>query len=123
MARVNQDFLNHQGSTDVITFDYSDEPMPPHPETRTYGEILVCPAVAARILASQNRARPGSPPLGKSLGEEVVLYLVHGILHLTEYDDISSQAAAEMRQAEARVMRVLGVEFAFDRLFSTKDEQ
>src|ERR1041385_8172526 len=44
MARVNEQFLNHTGSTDVITFDYS----PPGPRDRLSGEAFICVDEAVR---------------------------------------------------------------------------
>ncbi len=72
MARVHGDFLDDPTETDVITFPY--------------GEILVCPAVA-KARAAQLRLK---------LDDEVLLYALHGLLHLAGYDDTRPQLAKEM---------------------------
>lgn len=81
MARVHRDFLGDPTETDVITFPY--------------GEILVCPAVAQDRVAEY----------GLKLDEEVLLYFLHGLLHLAGYDDKTPVLAKEMAQAQARLLK------------------
>jgi probable rRNA maturation factor len=81
MARVHGDFLGDPTETDVITFPY--------------GEILVCPAVA------QDRA----VEFGHDLQTEVLLYCLHGLLHLAGYDDTKQKLALEMEKAQAELLR------------------
>jgi probable rRNA maturation factor len=81
IARVHADFLGDPSETDVITFPY--------------GEILVCPAVA----------REQAPKHGAALENEVLLYALHGILHLTGYDDTTPAAAREMAKAQDALLR------------------
>ncbi len=84
MARVHGDFLGDPTETDVITFPY--------------GEILVCPAVA------QDRAKE----LRVKLDDEVLLYALHGLLHLAGYDDTTTALAREMAEAQDHLLsRVL----------------
>ncbi len=81
MARVHGDFLGDPTETDVITFPY--------------GEILVCPAVA------QDRAAE----YGLKVDQEILLYALHGLLHLAGYDDITPQLAKEMATSQARLLK------------------
>jgi probable rRNA maturation factor len=81
IAQVHADFLGDSSETDVITFPY--------------GEILVCPAVA----------REQAPAHRAALHDEVLLYMLHGILHLTGYDDTTPAAAREMALAQAALLR------------------
>ncbi len=81
MARVHGDFLGDPTETDVITFPY--------------GEILVCPAVA------YDRA----PSFGLGEDEEVLLYCLHGLLHLTGYDDATPKLAKEMAIAQMKLLK------------------
>ncbi|MBI3191395.1 MAG: rRNA maturation RNase YbeY, partial [Pedosphaera parvula] len=75
MARLNKEFLNHTGSTDVITFDHTADG-----ETGTlYGEIFICVDDAVA------QARQ----FGTTWQSELVRYVIHGILHLRGYDDLS----------------------------------
>jgi probable rRNA maturation factor len=81
MAQVHGDFLGDATVTDVITFPY--------------GEILVCPGVA----------QDAALTLGVRLHDEVLLYMLHGVLHLTGYDDKASADAREMAQAQEALLR------------------
>ena len=81
IARAHADFLDDPSETDVITFPY--------------GEILVCPAIA----------REQAPAHGAALDDEVLLYALHGILHLTGYDDTTVKAAREMVQAQEALLK------------------
>jgi probable rRNA maturation factor len=83
MARVHGDFLGDPTETDVITFPY--------------GEILVCPAVA------QDRARE----LGLQLNDEVLLYALHGLLHLAGYDDKTPKLSKQMAKVQEKLLRHL----------------
>jgi probable rRNA maturation factor len=84
MARVHGDFLGDATETDVITFPY--------------GEILICPAVA--------RDRAGD--FGQSVEDEVLLYGLHGLLHLAGYEDGTTDDARGMEKAQKKLLgRVL----------------
>jgi probable rRNA maturation factor len=83
MSRVHVDFLGIEGPTDVITFPY--------------GEILVCAEVAA-----ENAAR-----YGVSLDDELALYVIHGLLHLNGYDDLSAGPARQMRTRQAKILNAV----------------
>lgn len=81
MAAVHRDFLGIRGTTDVITFPY--------------GEILVCAPVAAERAAE----------FGHPAARELSLYAIHGLLHLSGFDDKSSADAARMHAAQDRILR------------------
>jgi len=108
MARVNETFLNHEGSTDVITFDYAEDGMP-HRGVRTargavtslHGELFICvdDAVAQ---AKEFRTTWQS---------EVVRYLVHGVLHLLGHDDHAIAARRRMKREENRLLHRLAKDF------------
>jgi rRNA maturation RNase YbeY len=96
MTRINQEFLRHEGSTDVITFDYKNDT----PSLDLAGECYICPAVARRQAAEFNTCYP----------EEILRYAVHGILHLQGYDDLAPAARRRMKAAENRWMKTLCAE-------------
>jgi probable rRNA maturation factor len=81
MTRVHADFLDDATETDVITFPY--------------GEILVCPAVA------QDRA----VQFGLEVETEILLYCLHGLLHLTGFDDATPALAKEMANAQDKLLQ------------------
>ena len=100
MAELNERHLQHHGSTDVLTFDLRNETISidddPQDENVT-AEIYICPEVAVQY-ATEHKLDPS---------RELLLYAVHGMLHLAGYDDIEDDDRAKMRQAEARVMTKL----------------
>jgi probable rRNA maturation factor len=91
IAELNQQFLGHQGPTDVLSFPIDgpdsiateDRGGPP----RLIGDIVLCPAVASRQGAS-------------GLDAELDLLTAHGVLHLLGYDHDTEEGAAEMRRRE-----------------------
>jgi len=104
MAELNEAFLNHHGPTDVLTFDLRDNAQSgarPGDDVQVIAEIDVCPAVAVDYAT----AHGGSP------SRELVLYIVHGMLHLSGEDDQSPAARRAMRAAEKRVMDALTQRF------------
>jgi len=84
MAELHERFLGQSGPTDVLSF--------PH------GEIVVSADTASR----EAKARD-IPPL-----QELVLYVVHGALHLSGFDDRNPKARQRMRAEERRVLKELG---------------
>jgi len=102
MTHLNQSYLRHKGSTDVITFDYS--PHPPNLSARPeglHGDIVVC--IDEAII--QNRR------FGTRWPEEVVRYIVHGILHLAGHDDRTEKKRRAMKKIENHIMRELSARF------------
>ena len=102
MARVNWQFLQHVGSTDVITFDHSEGG---HPQT-VHGELFICVDDAVK------QARQ----FGASWQAEVVRYVVHGVLHLLGHDDLEPGRRREMKRAENRLVRRLAKRFSLAQL-------
>jgi probable rRNA maturation factor len=102
MALVNETFLQHEGSTDVITFDHTD----PKSETRNskseiHGELFICidDAIAQSL------------EFRTSWQAEITRYLVHGVLHLLGYDDLKPKLRRKMKSEENRLMRRLAGKF------------
>ena len=94
MARINQDYLRHEGATDVITFPYADPP-------ELHGELFVCPFVG----------REQSKEFNTSWQAEVIRYVIHGVLHLQGHDDLEPAKRRSMKREENRLMRRLEKRF------------
>lgn len=90
LARLHADFLDDPTTTDVITFEAD-------PALGAAGEICVSVDTAARY--AKDHRRP--------FAEELLLYVVHGWLHLAGYDDLQPARKRAMRRAEARAMKLL----------------
>ena len=80
IAKIHQQFMNEPGPTDVITFQH--------------GEIFVSPETAKR----QSRQ------FGTSLEHELRLYIVHGLLHLSGFDDKTLAESREMKLVQERIV-------------------
>jgi rRNA maturation RNase YbeY len=102
MTRMNEGYLRHKGSTDVITFDYSDTSRP----RCLTGEIFVC----------LDEALLQAPRFQVTWQNELVRYIVHGILHLSGFNDKTAVARRKMKSEENRLMRHLALRFKLDRL-------
>jgi rRNA maturation RNase YbeY len=104
MAEVNWDFLQHEGSTDVISFDYREG----YSEKSAGVEGL---ELAGEIYISADEAGKQAEEFGTEWQEEIVRYMVHGVLHLRGYDDLSAAERKVMKQEENRLVRRLGRRF------------
>lgn len=91
ISRINRLYLNHAGATDVITFDLSDSDKS---AGEINGQIVVCADVA------QKQARR----FGHGVQKELLLYVAHGLLHLTGYDDTTSAAAKRMHARQEELL-------------------
>jgi len=99
MADLNWQCLEHEGTTDVITFDYFNDEDGFFDEDSAL-EVIICLDFAAREGAERNDS---------SYAEEVVLYMVHSLLHSAGFDDLCDEDRVIMRQQEARVMKALKI--------------
>jgi len=89
MASLNRRWTGRGGATDVLSFDLSDSRRP-----GLCAQIVVCGDEAIR----QAQAR------GHSTERELLLYVLHGLLHLVGYDDANPQAAARMHETERKLL-------------------
>lgn len=92
----NQRFLQHDYPTDVITFPLDAT------ESFLSGEIML----SAEYAAEEARTH------GWKVEEEMTLYVVHGCLHLTGYDDHEEQSRHTMRERERHYLQKIGIEYA-----------
>ena len=114
MAALNAQFMGKTGPTDVLSFPIDGEPEPtgrvpdaggsgpgepPSPEIpQLIGDIVICPAVAARNAVEHEC----------SLDDELALLVVHGVLHLLGWDHVVD---AEAERMEARERELLARHF------------
>ncbi len=94
MRRQHARWMDDDTPTDVLTFDLRDEPE----RGLVDGELLVCSTVA------RERARG----YGGDWRAELLLYVVHGCMHLCGLDDHDPVEAARMHRLEDRVLKQLG---------------
>lgn len=97
MARVNKQHLGHEGSTDVITFPYPR--LPDDPRATIRGELFVC----------VDDARAQARAFGCPWRQELLRYVVHGVLHLCGYDDLQPRPKRIMKRLENSLTRTLSL--------------
>lgn len=93
LLKINQDYLNHDTYTDIISFDYSK------------GNIL-----SGDIFISVERVRDNAQDFGVSFDEELKRVMVHGILHYCGYQDKTEADQKLMRQKENKKIKMFHVE-------------
>lgn len=110
IASLNQQFMGNEGPTDVLSFPIEGEPdptgrvpdaggsgpgEPPAPEIPTLiGDIVICPAVAARNAVEHEC----------SFDDEIALLVVHGVLHLLGWDHAVDEEAERMEARERELL-------------------
>ena len=84
LLKMNEEYLNHDTLTDIITFDNSEED----------GKI------EADIFISVDRVKENAQTLEKEFDQELHRVIIHGLLHLLGYNDKTDDGKAEMRKKE-----------------------
>ncbi|MEM7681709.1 MAG: rRNA maturation RNase YbeY [Planctomycetota bacterium] len=108
MADLHQRYKGEPGPTDVLTFDLRDDPAAPVDPGAIEGEVVVCWPEAER----QTAADPAHA--GRDPEHELLLYALHGLLHLLGQDDLTPEGFARMHQIEDRVLAQIGVGAVFN---------
>ncbi len=90
--QLNRDYRHKDYATNVLTFDYAQEPM-------VLADLVLCAPVVEREAREQH----------KSLEEHYAHLLVHGALHAQGWDhETSEQDAQEMEAYETAILQGLG---------------
>jgi probable rRNA maturation factor len=108
---LNGRFLGGDGPTDVLAFPIDDDHVPsgrqpdvggrgpgapgdPVDPPVVLGDVVVCPAVAARQ----------APEHAGTVDAELALLVVHGVLHLLNYDHAEAREAESMQRRERELL-------------------
>jgi probable rRNA maturation factor len=108
---LNERFLGGTGPTDVLAFPMDDDvvlggrqpdqggrgpgsPSEPGDPPAVLGDVVVCPRIA------EHQAREH----GHSVADEVALLVVHGVLHLLNYDHAEERESAAMKRRERELL-------------------
>jgi probable rRNA maturation factor len=111
MAELNKRFLGKDGPTDVLAFPIDDDDVaeggrspdslgpgngvdPDADPPNLLGDVVVCPAVAAR----------NAPDHAGTYEDEMALLVVHGILHILGMDHVDNEEAEAMEQRERELL-------------------
>jgi len=93
LLEINQQYLNHDTLTDIISFDYSVG-------NELHGDIFI----------SVERVRDNAIDFNVSFEEELLRVLVHGVLHYSGYKDKSEADERIMREKENEKIQLFHVE-------------
>ena len=91
LLKVNQEYLNHDTYTDIITFDNSEE------NGTIEGDIFI----------SIERIRENATIQNNTFVNELNRVMVHGVLHLLGYHDKTEDEKSEMRLKEDDCLSLL----------------
>ena len=95
MQELNKRHLEHDYDTDVLSFLLESSESPDGASLE--GEVIVSIDMARKQAAEHETA----------LDYELILYIVHGTLHLCGYDDLTTAEAAVMRERERNLLQQL----------------
>ena len=88
LQKINEKHLQHTDLTDVITFDYSQR-------KKLIGDIYI----------SIERVKENASKFDTTFKSEIARVMIHGILHLTGYDDKSKTEKKRMREMENKFLK------------------
>lgn len=89
IADLNRRYRRRARPTDVLSFDLSE---------------AHSPGVVAQLVVCGDLAAAEGPPHGHRPGHELMLYVIHALLHLMGYADAPAAAAARMRARQAELL-------------------
>ncbi len=84
LHKINQEYLDHDTFTDIITFDMSEDKQ----------------EITADIFVSTERIKENAATLDTSERDELHRVLIHGILHLIGFKDGTPDEKSIMRKKE-----------------------
>jgi rRNA maturation RNase YbeY len=92
LLEINQQYLDHDTLTDIISFDYSVG-------NELHGDIFI----------SVERVRDNATDFNVSFEDELKRVMVHGVLHYSGYKDKSESDERLMREKEEEKMKMFHV--------------
>ena len=99
MTRLHKTFLGEEGPTDVLAFPDKDR------SGKVVGEIVVCVPMAIKMV--EELGGKTTPDSGDVEGE-IMLYTLHGLLHIMGYDDKREKDAKKMHLKEKEILARFG---------------
>lgn len=101
MHALNRQYLQHDYPTDVLSF------------VLEYDEAAR--SLDGEIIASADYAAREAPRYGWTADDELLLYVIHGCLHLVGHDDHRPEDQAAMRTAENKYLTQFGLQQSSDK--------
>ncbi len=122
ITRLNESFVRHKGSTDVITFDYSAA-SPTANRNPPLNRNRRSPSLHAEIFICLDEAVAQARRFRTTWQSELLRYLIHGLLHLQGHDDQRAASRLKMKREEDRLLRELVGRFELDSLAQVTGNQ
>lgn len=94
ILRVNKEYLNHDYFTDIITFNYNEDK-----------------TLSGDLFISVDTVKTNAQEYGVTFDKELYRVMIHGVLHLIGFDDISDELQQEMTQKEDEALNILYANF------------
>jgi probable rRNA maturation factor len=96
MHELNRQYLQHDYPTDVLSF------------VLEYDETAK--SIDGEIIASADYAAREAPRYGWTADDELLLYVIHGCLHLIGHDDHTPEGQSAMRAEESKYLAQFGLQ-------------
>lgn len=93
---LNREYAGNDYETDVLSFSYDDFKM-----TAVNGDVAICTDIA----------REQAKDFSVSLESELVLLLIHGTLHILDYDHQTSDQTSSLDRLQSDIMKLLGFKY------------
>jgi len=94
LLKINQDHLQHDTLTDIITFPYETNP------------------IDAEIFISIDRVRENATTYGVPIQQEILRVMAHGLLHLCGWNDKTQSESLLMRKRENACLDLFGTPYS-----------
>lgn len=95
LLNVNKQYLNHDYFTDIITFDYVKDDL-----------------ISGDMFISADTIRSNAEIYGVSFENELLRVMIHGVMHLVGYDDLTDEQEAEIHKMEDKYLEIYYKNFA-----------
>ena len=91
LLEINRERLGHDFYTDIVTFPLTD-----------------CETVlSSEFCISIERIQDNAETFGRSYESELYRVIIHGVLHLIGFDDLTDEEEKEMREKEEEALKLL----------------
>jgi rRNA maturation RNase YbeY len=91
LLEINRERLGHDFSTDIVTFPLTD-----------------CETVlSSEFCISVDRIKENAVTFGRTYESELHRVIIHGVLHLIGFDDLTDEEEIEMREKEEEALKSL----------------
>lgn len=94
ILQVNKEYLNHDYFTDIITFNYNEDKI-----------------VSGDLFISVDTVITNAETYKVTFEQELYRVMIHGVLHLIGFDDVTEELQLEMTQKEDEALNILYTQF------------